>query len=81
MLNVVVREKLLVANPCAGVEFPHRVKGLFRPNYMTWSEKQKIETQAPGYLRYVIRIITETGLRVHKEIAPIEEGAGRSGET
>jgi len=34
MLNVAVRKKLLMANPCFGVEFPVRVKGLFRPHYM-----------------------------------------------
>lgn len=28
MLNVAVRKRLLPANPCAGVEFPVRVKGL-----------------------------------------------------
>ena len=44
-------------------------KGLFRPHYMTWSEQAKIEKNAPRYLRNVIRIITETGLRVYKELA------------
>lgn len=53
MLNVAVRKKLLVANPCSGVEFPVRVKGLFRPHYVTWSEQQKIEVAAPEYLRNV----------------------------
>jgi integrase len=72
MLNVAVRKKLLVANPCAGVEFPVRVKGLFRPHYMTWTEQQNIERRAPDYLRNVIRIITETGLRVYKELAPMK---------
>jgi site-specific recombinase XerC len=43
MLNVAVRKKFLFANPCAGVEFPARVEGLFRPHYVTWSEQQKIE--------------------------------------
>jgi hypothetical protein len=38
---------------------------------MTWSEQTKIEAQAPGYLKNVIRIITETGLRVYKELAPV----------
>lgn len=33
MLNVAVRKKLLPANPCTGVEFPVRVKGMFRPHY------------------------------------------------
>ena len=34
MMNVAVRKKLLPANPCAGVEFPVKVKGLFRPHYV-----------------------------------------------
>jgi integrase len=71
MLNVAVRKKFLFANPCAGVEFPARVNGLFRPHYITWSEQQKIEFSAPEYLRNVIRIITETGLRVYKELIPM----------
>ncbi len=68
MLNVALRKKLLLANPCAGVEFPARVDGLFRPHYITWSEQQRIQFVAPEYLRNVIRIITETGLRVYKEL-------------
>jgi len=70
MLNVAVRKKLLRANPCSGAEFPVSLKGLFRPHYVTWSEQQKLESHAPQYLRNVIRIITETGLRVYKELIP-----------
>lgn len=73
MLNVAVRKKLLPANPCAGMEFPVKVKGLFRPHYMNWSEQQRIEFQAPEYLRNIIRIITETGLRVYKELMPMKK--------
>jgi len=73
MLNVAVRKKLLPANPCAGVEFPVKVKGLFRPHYMNWSEQQRIEFRAPEYLRNIIRIITETGLRVYKELMPMKK--------
>lgn len=73
MLNVAVRKKYLPANPCAGVEFPVKVKGLFRPHYMNWSEQQRIEFQAPEYLRNIIRIITETGLRVYKELMPMKK--------
>jgi integrase len=40
---------------------------------MTWSEQQAIESQAPVYLRTVIRILTETGLRVYKELAPLRK--------
>jgi hypothetical protein len=73
MHNVAVRKKFVVANPCLGVEFPARVDGLFRPHYMGWSEQQKIEFNAPEYLKNVIRIITETGLRVYKELASMRK--------
>jgi integrase len=73
MLNVAVRKRLLPANPCWGVEFPVRVKGMFRPHYMSWSEQQKIEFHAPGYLANAVRIIAETGLRVYKELAPMRK--------
>ena len=73
MLNVAVHKKLLPANPCSGVEFPVAVKGLFRPHYVTWSEQLRIESYAPQYLRNLIRIITETGLRVYKELIPMRK--------
>ena len=73
MLNVAVRKKLLATNPCVGVEFPVAVKGLFRPHYVSWSEQQKIEAHAPQYLRNVVRIITETGLRIYKELIPMRK--------
>jgi integrase len=73
MLNVAVRKKLLPANPCAGVEFPVAVKGLFRPHYVTWSEQRIIEAHAPEYLRNIVQIITETGLRVYKELMPMKK--------
>jgi integrase len=73
MLNVAVRRKLLAANPCSGVEFPVAVKGLFRPHYVTWSEQQQIEFHGPRYLRNVVRIITETGLRIYKELTPMRK--------
>jgi len=49
-----------------------KVKGLFRPHYTNWSEQQRIEFRAPEYLRNIIRIITETGLRVYKELMPMK---------
>jgi integrase len=73
ILNVAVRKKLLPSNPCAGVEFPVAVKGLFRPHYMGWAEQQQIEFQSPDYLRNIIRIITEAGLRVYKELMPMKK--------
>lgn len=47
--------------------------GLFRPHYVTWSEQRKIEFSAPEYLRNVIRIVTETGLRIYKELTPMKK--------
>ena len=73
MLNVAVRKKFLFANPCSGVEFPARVDGLFRPHYVTWSEQQKIEFAAPAYMSNVVRIVTETGLRIYKELTPMKK--------
>jgi integrase len=73
MLNVAVRKKLLLANPCSGVEFPVRVKGLFRPHYMSWSEQQRIQAHAPEHLCNIITIITETGLRVFKELLSMKK--------
>jgi len=73
VFSVAVRKKLCPANPCTDVEFPVKVKGLFRPHYMTESEQAKIEQHATPYLRNVIRIITETGLRVYKELAAMRK--------
>ena len=73
ILSVAVKKKLCPANPCAGVEFPVILKGLFRPHYVTASEQQTIEQHAPAYLRNVIRILTETGLRVYKELASMRK--------
>ncbi len=73
IFSVAVKKKLCPANPCAGVEFPVILKGLFRPHYMTWTEQQAIEHRSPGYLRNVIRILTETGLRIYKELAPLRK--------
>ena len=69
IFSVAVKKKLCPANPCTSVEFPVMLRSLFRPHYMTWSEQQTIENHAPEYLRNVIRIVTETGLRVYKELA------------
>lgn len=68
MMNVAVRKKLLPANPCSGVEFPVVIKRFLKPHYVTWSEQQRIERHCPAFLRNIVRIITETGLRIKKEL-------------
>ena len=66
-------KKILRANPCSGVEFPVPVRGLFRPHYVSWSEQKRIEKHAPQHLGNIVRIITETGLRVYKEPMPMKK--------
>jgi len=56
-----------------GREFPVAVKGLFRPHYITWSEQRTIEAHAPEHLRNIVRIISETGLRIYKELIPMKK--------
>ena len=75
ILTVAVRQKRLAANPCLSVEFPVSVKKSTRkPHYTTASEQTKIEIAAPGYLRNIVVIIAETGLRYKKELLPITKG-------
>ena len=39
----------------------------------SWSEQRMIEAQAPEHLRNIVRIITETGLRIYKELIPMKK--------
>ena len=72
MLNVAIKLKKLEFNPCARVEFPVSVKNSTRkPHYMTLSEQERIELVAPSYLKHVIVIMTEMGLRPFKELLPM----------
>jgi len=73
ILNVAVRKKLIPSNPCSGVEFPVALRGLFRPHYMSWTEQQNIEAHTQEYMRNIVRIISETGLRVYKELLPMKK--------
>lgn len=69
MLNVAVKQKRLADNPCRAVEFPVSVsKSTRKPHYMTATEQAKIEFAAPSYLRNVVAILSETGLRYKKEL-------------
>ena len=73
MLNVAARKKLLPSNPCSSVEFPVVIKRLFKPHYVTWSEQQRIERHSSQFLRNIVRILTETGLRINKELLPMRK--------
>src|SRR5438552_1068609 len=74
ILNVAIKHKRLAANPCAAVEFPVSIKKSTRkPHYMSATEQAKIEIVAPSYLRNVIVIISEVGLRYKKELLPMKK--------
>ncbi len=74
ILNVAVRQKRLTRNPCNSVEFPVPVScSIRKPHYMTASEQARIEFAAPPYLRNVVVILTETGLRPFKELMPMRK--------
>ena len=61
-------EEIPAGEPLHGRRVSGNPSGLFRPHYVTRSEQQIIEFHAPEHLRNVVRIITETGLRVYKEL-------------
>jgi integrase len=72
MLNVAIRQRKLENNPCNMVEFPVSIKNSTRkPHYMTSSEQECIELVAPSYLKHIIVIMTEMGLRPQRELLPM----------
>jgi len=74
ILNVAVKHKRLAANPCLAVEFPVSVrKSTRKPHYMSATEQAKIEIVAPRYLRNIVVIISELGLRYKKELLPMKK--------
>ncbi len=74
ILNVAVKKKRLVANPCEAVEFPVAVsKSTRKPHYMTASEQARIEFLAPNHLKHAIVILSEMGLRPYKELMPMKK--------
>ena len=81
ILNVAIKQKRLTVNPCEMVEFPVSVsKSTRKPHYMTTSEQTQIEFVAPSYLKNVVTIIAEMGLRPYemglrpyKELLPMRK--------
>ncbi len=74
ILNLAVQQKRLAVNPCGPVEFPVSVsKSTRKPHYMTSSEQTRIEFVAPGYLKHLVVILTEMGLRPYKELLPLKK--------
>ena len=71
-LNVAIRQRKLQINPCSIVEFPVSIKQSTRkPHYVSSSEQDRIELVAPSYLKHIVVIMTEMGLRPQKELLPM----------
>ena len=74
ILNVAVKKRRLTVNPCSGVEFPVAVSATTRkPHYVTASEQERLEAVAPVYLRNIIVIMVEMGLRPYRELMPMRK--------
>jgi integrase len=74
MLNVAVKQKRLSDNPCRAAEFPVSLaKSTRKPHYMSASEQTKIEFAAPNFLRNIVVILSEMGLRYKKELLPMKK--------
>ena len=74
ILNVAVKQKRLGVNPCLAVEFPVSVrKSTRKPHYMTATEQAKIEFAAPNYVRNIVVIVSELGLRYKKELLSMKK--------
>ena len=74
ILNVAVKQKRLAVNPCRAVEFPVSViHSVRKPHYMTATEQERIEFFAADYLKHVVTIISEMGLRPYRELLPMRK--------
>lgn len=72
VLNVAIRQKKLESDPCSIVEFPVSVKNSTRkPHYMIFSEQELIGFVAPSYLKHIVVIMVEMGLRPYRELLPM----------
>ena len=64
ILSVAVKKRRLAVNPGGSVEFPVALAGTTRkPHYLTASEQERLEACAPLFLRNIIAIMVEMGLR------------------
>ena len=74
ILNVAVKKRRLAVNPCSGVEFPVPLAGTTRkPHYLSASEQVRLEACALPYLRNIIVIMVEMGLRPYRELIPMRK--------
>jgi integrase len=67
LLNLAVRQRLIVRNPFTQVDMLDERKTRKQPHIVTYAEQDKLLAHAERHLRTLIILLTETGLRVGKE--------------
>jgi integrase len=81
LLNTAKRQRLIGLNPFGEVDLLEERKQRRRPHILTFDEQAKLLVAARPYLRLLIVLITETGLRVGKEALPLKwEHVGLNGD-
>ena len=74
ILSVAVKKRRLAVNPCGSVEFPVALAGTTRkPHYLSATEQVRLEACAPLFLRNIIAIMVEMGLRPYRELIPMRK--------
>jgi integrase len=67
MLRIAVKRRLVSVNAFTGVEMFEERKDRRQPHIVTFEEEERLLSIAPDYLRVLIVLILETGLRSRRE--------------
>ncbi len=73
MLNIAVRKRLLGGQSVFGSGVPSCREGHVSPSLRSMVRTARIESHAPEHLGNIVQIITETGLRIYKELTPMRK--------
>ena len=66
MMRLAERKRLIPRNPFLEVDFLKQ-RNLRTPHIVTWEEEEKILAVAPPFLRALVILILDTGMRSHRE--------------
>jgi integrase len=75
MLTLGFRQRLIGRNPFDAVDLLPELNSRRQPHILTYEEQEKLMAVASPYLRALIALLTETGLRVSKEGLALKWGA------
>ncbi len=72
MLKLAARQRLIAQSPFHEVEFLEERNQRRQPHILTFEEQEQLLAVAPSYIRMLVILITETGLRVGREALPLK---------